>query len=85
MMITGLTDEDFDDMHHALGRPKVMANAYRNYFCTPAGGSNAKRFEETGMWKLRQLINEGRDAIYSVTEDGKAALAAWLASRGKRP
>jgi hypothetical protein len=45
--MTDLTDEDFDDMHHAIGR-RSIEGAYRNYYCTPTGSHTAKRFEATG-------------------------------------
>lgn len=76
--MSDLTDEDFDDMHHAIGR-KTIKDAYRNYYCTQVDRDIAKRFEATGCWDLRTKINDGRDAIYSVNRTGLAELEKWLA------
>lgn len=75
-----LTDEDFDDMHHAIGR-KGIEDAYRNYYCTEVGGATARRFEETGCWDLMRKINDGRDAIYSLNFKGVETLREWLRQR----
>lgn len=75
-----LTDDDFDDMHHAIGR-KGIENAYRNYYCTEAGSATARRFEETGCWDFRSKINDGRDAIYAVNLKGLDELRAWMKRR----
>lgn len=70
---------DYDDMHHALGRPaQPMHDTYRNHYCTEAGGKLARRFEALGWWDFCHEINDGRDAIYSVNAVGKQALAEWL-------
>jgi hypothetical protein len=76
-----ITPADFDDMHHALGRPDAVgarAKTYRNYYCIPVGSITAERFEALGVWSLARTINDGKDAIYCVTPDGRAALADWL-------
>jgi hypothetical protein len=73
------TDEDFDDMHHAIGR-KGIEKAFRNYYCTETDGPTAKRFEALGFWDKMRTINDGRDAIYSVNLAGIDALRAWLSS-----
>lgn len=75
-----LTDADYDDMHHAIGR-KGIKDAFRNNYCTEAGSPTAMRFEATGCWDLRTKINNGRDSIYSLNMVGVAALEKWLASR----
>ena len=75
-----LTADDFDDMHHAIGR-KGIEHAYRNYYCTEAGGKVAQRFEETECWNLMRKINDGRDAIYSVNMHGIRLLREWLEQR----
>jgi hypothetical protein len=75
-------EADFDDMLHALGRPKsYRAQPYRNYYCTQAGGEIAKRFEALGWWDFSHFINGGRDAIYCVNGAGKQALSEWLKRR----
>ena len=79
MAIERPTDEDFDDMHHALGRPKnAHARTYRNNFVCEAGGACATRFTNLGWWTLERKINNGRDAVFSVNADGRDALAIWL-------
>jgi hypothetical protein len=77
-----LTDEDFDDMHHAIGRPKgSLKTAYRNYYCTTAGGPQARNFEASPYWDFRRFINGGQDAIYAVNIAGLKALEKWLKAR----
>ena len=78
--MTDLTADDYDDMHHAIGR-KGIKSAFRNNYCTETGSATAKRFEATGCWDLRTTINGGRDSIYSVNMKGLAALEKWLQSR----
>lgn len=76
------TDADFDDMHHALGRPRNdHTDCYRNYYACQAGGETAKRFEALGWWDFGRTINEGRNAIYHVNGAGKQALAEWMQAR----
>lgn len=78
------TDADFGDMHHALGRPAgPHVQPYRNYFCTEAGGALALRFEALGLWEKARTINEGRDAFYRVTDEGRALVWRWLAERNR--
>lgn len=77
------TDDDFDDMHHAIGRANSLKDAYRNYYCTPLGGSIAKRFEALGLWDLASTINDGRDGIFTVNMAGIAALESWLSARAQ--
>jgi hypothetical protein len=77
-----LTDDDYDNMHHAIGR-KGIVDAYRNHYCTQVGSDIARRFDETGCWDFRRTINDGRDAIYSVNLTGLDALQKWL--KGTRP
>lgn len=79
-MVEQANDEDYDDMHHALGRPKrANTDTYRNYYCLKADSDGAQRFEAIGFWDLITFINDGRDAIYSVNGAGKEALDKWLA------
>jgi hypothetical protein len=73
------TDEDFDDMYHALGHPKdAHAKTYRNHYVCRADGSSATRFLNLGWWTLERKINGGRDAVFSVNDAGRDALAIWL-------
>lgn len=73
------TEADYDDMHHALGRPKrADADTYRNYYCVPVGTDTERRFNALGWWDFSHTINDGRSAIYSVNGAGKAALDKWI-------
>jgi hypothetical protein len=78
------TDEDFDDMHHALGRPATLdGEPYRNHFVTETLGPTARRFEALGFWTFTRLMNRTRDSVYRVNDAGKAALADWLKANAK--
>ncbi|MBX3482524.1 hypothetical protein [Phenylobacterium sp.] len=83
----GLTPDeaDYDDMHHALGRPPGRwVEPFRNHFCCPAEGPEAERFETLGSyWRKVGLINGGADAIYRVTPHGVRQVMAWLALRDR--
>lgn len=84
------TEADFDDMHHALGRPDGPHVApYRNRYCCAADGPEAKRFMVLGLWERGRLINGGKDAFFSVTPEGVRQVMAWLVARqraeGLRP
>lgn len=83
-----LTNDDFDDMHHALGRPKnVFASSYRNFFCADVGSPSAERLssvaDATGFWRESRRINNGRSIIFEVTDIGRDALADWLKINNK--
>lgn len=76
------TADDYDNMHHALGRPvNERVDCYRNYYCLPAESEQARRFEALGWWDFCRRINGDRDAIYSVNGAGKQALHEWLRAR----
>jgi hypothetical protein len=78
-----MTDADFDDIHHALGRPRSSSEveaAFRNSYCTETDGDQAKHFEALGFWTPTRSINGGRDTVYAVNDAGKKALARWLAA-----
>lgn len=82
MSLTEPTADDYDDMHHALGRPQSSkGDTYRNYYCCGAGGEIAQRFEALGCWDFGRLINSGRDAVYHVNGVGKQKLAEWMDAR----
>lgn len=76
-----ITPDDFDDMHHALGRPdlpKLLAGEhYRNFYAVEAGSPWARHAEALGMW---DRITRGGERIvtYRLNDDGKSALADWL-------
>ena len=72
-------DADFDDMHHALGRPKTAAaETYRNHYATEAGGDQARQFEALGWWDYVTTINKHTEAatldIYQVNGAGVGQL-----------
>lgn len=77
-----ITDADFDDVHHALGRPDLLTlqegENYRNHYCVEIDSDTARRFDLIGFWTLARRINDGRDGVYVVNADGKSALADWL-------
>lgn len=78
------TDEDYDDMLHAMGRPAlpIFDEVYRNYYCCAADSDQSRRFEALGCWDFVRFINEHRgnlkDAIYEVNGVGKQALERWM-------
>lgn len=81
--------EDFDDMRHALGRPKnPRAETYRNSHCADIGTPACLRLEtvadRTGFWKETHRINEGRTVVFAVTQAGRDALADWVELRSER-
>lgn len=73
------TDEDYDDMHHALGRPRTARQeTHRNYYSVGVDSATATRFHTLGWWNLRCTINGGRDGIFEVNHRGLDALEHWL-------
>jgi len=88
MACVEITPEDFDDMHHALGRPDLETllegENYRNYFATEAGGAWAAHAEALGVWD--RITREGSGIVtYRLNADGKTALADWLSLRSAAP
>jgi hypothetical protein len=83
------TDADFDNMHHALGRPDGRhVKPYRNYFAVDTNSADARRFEELGHYWLKGPMISGGLRAYSVTPHGIDNVMAWLEQRqraaGKR-
>jgi hypothetical protein len=81
---------DFDDMHHALGRPDgPWVEPYRNRYVCEADGEQARRFIALGWWTRAGTMNNGRDGIFCVNEAGRVALNRWMLARnaaaGLRP
>lgn len=81
MTCVEITAEDFDDMHHALGRPDLETllegENYRNFYATEAGSSWARHAETLGVWD--RITREGAHLVtYRLNGDGKSALADWL-------
>lgn len=78
------TADDFDDMHHALGRPDGRhTQPYRNRYATDAHGRTAQRFEALGLWHRIGLINAGAMAMYEVNETGRALLMDWIDEKNR--
>ncbi len=74
-----LTDDAMDHIDHALGRPaNPLAPTYRNYFAIDEDAPLAAQFRASPHWKLYGFA--GDMAYFSVTEAGKEALVAHLAS-----
>lgn len=83
------TDADFDDMHHALGRPDgPHVTPYRNRYVVGMDSPTASRFAGLGLWRLGGKMNQGQDGIFYVTDEGIALTLRWVAvqqrARGQR-
>lgn len=81
MACVEITPDDFDDMHHALGRPDLAmlreGGNYRNFYATEANSAWAQRAESLGFWD--RITHAGHSVVtYRVNSDGKSALADWL-------
>lgn len=84
------TDADFDDMHHALGRPDgPHVEPYRNRYICATQGPQGDRFDALGLWRRAGTINDGSDTVYVVTDEGQRLTMVWLVARqraaGLRP
>lgn len=79
-----ITEADFDDLHHALGRPDLETllegENYRNFYATEEDSPWAQRAEMLGLWD-RIPRRGSRLVTYRVNGDGKSALADWLTLR----
>lgn len=76
-----LKNTAFDHIDHALGRPTwPLRESYRNYFATGMDGAQAQAFSASPYWALSGV--QGNMAYYHVTDAGRTALAAHLASPG---
>ncbi|RUU29709.1 hypothetical protein [Mesorhizobium sp. M6A.T.Ce.TU.016.01.1.1] len=71
-------DKHIDRIDHALGRPVwPLRETYRNHFATDANGEKAAEFDASPHWtKIGQRDDM---AFYSVTDQGRAALADHIA------
>lgn len=79
------TDDDFDDMHHALGRPEgPHAPPRRNYYVVGVNSDTAQRFALLGFWRLVGKMNEGRDGVFKVTDEGIALTMHWVAESQRK-
>lgn len=78
-----LTDKAMDHIDHALGRPVwPERESYRNYFATDVRSGTAAKFEASSHWELQSVTPDAM-GFYSVTADGRAALAAYLADHDR--
>lgn len=76
-----LKDKAMEYIDHALGRPvEPLAPTFRNHFATDATGQRAAEFLASPYWKPAGLT--GDMAFFSVTEEGRRALAAHLKAIG---
>ncbi|MER8560126.1 hypothetical protein [Mesorhizobium sp. M0578] len=73
-------DQAIDHIDHALGRPIwPLRETYRNHFATDTDGEQAATFEASPHWTK---TGQHRDmAFYSVTEQGRKALADHISSQ----
>jgi len=77
-----LKDKALDHIDHALGRPAFpLRESYRNYFAVQADSELARSFAASARWVHRNTTPCGM-AFYSVTAEGRRALAAHLAGLG---
>ncbi len=76
-----LKNEAMDHIDHALGRPiDPMGECYRNHFAADKDGRDAASFRASPHWHLDGCL--GRMAFYSVTDEGRKALAQHLKEVG---
>lgn len=76
--------ETFDDMKHALGRPTdETVTPYRNRYVCGVDSAEAGRFAASPYWRLEGTLNQGRDAIYRVTDEGVALVLAEAQARSR--
>jgi hypothetical protein len=76
-----LGDRAIDHLDHALGRPTFpLRESYRNYFATDVDSDHARAFGASPHWQHRKTVN--RMAYYSVTSEGRQALAQHLGRLG---
>lgn len=78
-----LEDKAMDHIDHALGRPvDPMAENFRNYFYV-CGDTDLRRYmAHSNHWKCTGHTDDG--AYFSVTDEGRAALAAHLKAIGDK-
>lgn len=77
-----LKDKALDHIDHALGRPTwPLRESYRNYFATPINSRCGLAFDLSPHWQRGKTI-QGDMVYFHVTQAGREALAAHLASIG---
>lgn len=77
-----LEDARFDHIDHALGRPfDPLGETYRNHFAVDGGSDLAGQFERSSHW-TKVAEAPGRMVFFSVTKQGREALATHLRELG---
>lgn len=76
--MTSFTDSDLDDMHHALGRPDgPHVRPYRNRYVVGLDSKQGRVMAASRGWELTCTMNGGRDGVFAVTHEGRAAMYRW--------
>lgn len=79
-----LEDPFYDDIDHALGRPKdPLQPSYRNYYAAPRGEPVELEMAASNKWEVVKQQIEGSLVIYAVTHQGRLALRHYLKQKGK--
>lgn len=81
-----LTEDDLDNMHHAIGRPAdVWQRTHRNYFATDDDSAEAKRFRELrAFWTETEPTAPTQGMRYfHITAAGRAALGVAIEANPK--
>ncbi len=74
-----LENQAMDHIDHALGRPlDPLGETYRNFYAT-----GSRRFDGDPNWTLVE-ITKGGTRVYSVTDEGRQALAEYLKASGSK-
>jgi hypothetical protein len=70
-----MTPNQLHILRHSLGLDQNgHGRTYRNYYCTGKncdGYADIIALKDAGLMKFSNFINEGRDEIFTVTEDGR--------------
>lgn len=78
-----LKDKAMDHIDHALGRPvDPFGETYRNYFYVIGDTELRRHFAHSRDWTCTGHTEHG--AYFSVTDEGRASLAAYLKQIGDK-
>lgn len=78
-----LEDKAMDHIDHALGRPvDPREESHRNYFYVIGNTDLRRDMASSPHWESTGKTNDGE--YFSVTEEGRAALAAYLKEIGDK-
>jgi hypothetical protein len=78
-----LKDKAMDHIDHALGRPvDPTAESYRNYFYVIGDTDLRRHMASSPHWQSDSATGEGE--YFSVTDEGRSALAAHLKAIGDK-